>query len=234
MNVIDLILENIYVPLYGICLLVALWKYPIYFDTPLKFLPVLLMYTLLNEILGGMIWFHEEFSLFLHELFVNNNWMIYNIYNLIFFLYFYYVYWCYLKERWMKQGLLLGAVVLIIISVVNAYDYNFYYEPQVYAYFTGAIVLLAAIGFYAFRLQTVYKKWFMTHDLLSWISLGMLIFFTGYLPIKMLRHFRISDPLAWRRIHLLLIVIMYVCFIIGFMRMERTGATQRLHNRNES
>jgi hypothetical protein len=44
MKIPDTILESSFMSLYGLVLLVSLRRYPRYYDSPLKFFPVLLMY----------------------------------------------------------------------------------------------------------------------------------------------------------------------------------------------
>ena len=62
-------------------------------------------------------------------------------------------------------------------------------------------------------------------NILLWIGLGILIFTLGYLPIKLSKHFYHDfsmDTYIWlRRIHLSLVLIMYSCFIIGFIKMKK-------------
>ena len=95
---------------------------------------------------------------------------------------------------------------------------------QMSAYFVGAICIIISAVLYSSYSHSVTGQWFVHTSLLSWLSLGMLIFFIGYLPIIIVGHYDLIDRERYfivRRIHLLLIVLMYVCFILGFIKMSR-------------
>lgn len=230
MILLDSFLEHAFIPMYGITLLVALWHYPKYYSSSLKFFPVLLLYTLLSELLGFLVREYDQFSLILDNLFQNYNWVIFNVYNLVFFLYFFYVFRLHLKQSWHHWYLLASTVLLVMVSVYNAMKYNFLLESQIYSYLTGGVLLLGAIGLYFRQQYLEYGHWFHQRDLLSWLSLGMLIFYSGYMPIKVMHYYAALylmdyNPVT-RRVHLLLILLMYACFITGFVRMGR----QRQHS----
>ena len=112
MEIIDLILENAFIPVYGITVAVALWRYRRYFDTVFKFLPILLMYTFLTELAGLIFKTYEEWDLVFSDLLHYNNWVIYNIYNIIFFAYFIYVYWISVKIEKYRRVILVGGLLL--------------------------------------------------------------------------------------------------------------------------
>lgn len=220
---LDSVLENSFLPLYGIVVLLALWRFPRYYDTPLRYLPILLMYTFLNELLGTFILYNNEISLILKEIYYNNNWVIFNIYNIVFFLYFYYVYYSYIPSKRHRKLIKVGAFAFLFTSVVNMFFQSFATQPQLAAYILGAIVLIYGIFFYWNHLKVQYGVWFLTRDLLSWLSLGMLIFYFGYVPIKIARNYPSLYEFGslLRELHLILIIVMNGCFAIGFVRMRR-------------
>ena len=224
MEVLNWILDKSFLILYAITVGVAIWRYPKYFDTPLKFFPILLMYTFLNELFGSIIYSHDDVSLVLGPLFYNN-WIIFNIYNIIFFLYFYYIYWSYLKDKRHKRMVVIGALIFMSISFFNIFFQDFTYEPQLYAYIAGGLVLIMCVVLYAMQLQKFTGRWFSKHNLISWLGLGMLIFYVGYVPIKILRqynaHFELLEAPWVRDVHITLILMMYGCFIVGFVKMSR-------------
>ncbi|MEX0287893.1 MAG: hypothetical protein AB3N14_02190 [Flavobacteriaceae bacterium] len=210
---------------YGLAVIIGIWRYPRYFDTPLKYFPILLMYTLLNETFGVLIYVNEQISLIFSEFFSFYNWAIYNIYGIIFYLYFFYVYWCYLTSKHQRRFITYSAIIYAVASIVNPFFQNFMFESQLYSYILGALLLCGCTILYFKDLKLNYGKWFLKRDLLSWISLGILIFYVGYIPIKILRHYEVFDTtpssLMVRKIHWALILIMYGCFIIGFLIMRR-------------
>lgn len=211
-------------PIYGITVAIALWRYRRYFDTVFKFLPVLLMYTFLTELAGIIILKYEEYDLVFSDLLHYNNWVIYNIYNIIFFLYFFYVYWVCIKIAKFRRFILIGGLSYIAVSVVNVFLSDFITQFQMISYFVGAIFIIVSAIYYGSYLQSATGQRFVNTNLLSWLSLGMLIFFVGYLPIIIVGHFDLIEAERYfivRRIHLLLILIMYACFILGFVKMSR-------------
>lgn len=225
-SIIDKFLENSFVPIYGIAFVISLFKYSKYYHTPLKFVPILLLYTFLNELLGGLILRNPEFSLFNGNFYSHYTFMIYNIYTIIFYSYFYYLYWHYLKNKKQKKYILYGAFFHGTIVLINPFFHDFLLESQVYSYIVGGIILIISTIFYLQNQSKISKFIFIKTDLLSWISTGLLVFYLGYLPIKILRfynatHVVIRESPNIRRLHLALILIMYICFIIGFMKMRR-------------
>lgn len=223
-EVLQWIMDNSFMILYAITVGVAVWRYPRYYDTPLKFFPILLMYTFLNELLGEIIYDYDEVSLILGPIFYNN-WIIYNIYNIIFYLYFYYIFWSYVKDESCRKLIIAGAIIFLTTSFLNLFFQDFTYEPQIYAYVVGGLVLIICIVLYALQLHKLTGKWFVQHNLISWLSLGLLVFYCCYIPIKILRQYNAIEGIAEnpliRKIHIVLILFMNACFILGFIKMSR-------------
>ena len=210
--------------LYAGVVVVSLIKYRKYFDTPLRFFPVVLMYNLLTEILGVLVFTSSQWSIVLKELYYNNNWLIYNIYAILYFLYFLFVYRAYMQNEGVKTGLRFGIVAYFLIAVVNFFLQDFVTETQLYSYMAGGLLILVASG--AYLVQEFGKnetRGLRKNNLLNWLSLGNFIFYLGYLPIKYVRS-EIADfalpNFAWiRYFHLGLIYVMYGCFLVGFLIM---------------
>lgn len=225
MEVLDTILENASEPLYAVALLMALVRYPKYYSSPLKYFPVLLMYTFLTELLGYFTKNYEVFHISIFTSIVNHNVIIYNIYNLVFFTYFYYVYWSYIESKRYKNFILYGGLFFLIISFINLFLQNFKLESQMYSYMAGALILLMCIILFFREQYHTSKKLDYRFTGIKWISIGLLIFYMGYVPIKASRFYyylnQLNEYVHLRRIHLMLIILMYICFIIGFLRMKR-------------
>ncbi len=220
LDFLNTILENVFTPLYGLALGFALWQYPRYFDTPLKYFPILLMYTFLNELLGYVIKYSEKYSFVWSDLYSDYNVVIYNIYNIIFFLYFFYVFHSSLKHKKFRNFIAVGTIIFVFIAFLNPFIQNFILESQFYTYLAGTLLLICAILFYFKELREVYTTKFPRRNLLFWIGTGMFIFYLCYLPIKVLRYYNSltgTDEAPFiRKIHLILILVMYSCFIVGF------------------
>ncbi|GBF20396.1 MULTISPECIES: hypothetical protein [Arenibacter] len=225
MEILDTILENASQPLYALTLLVALIKYPKYYTTPLKYFPILLMYTFLTELLGYFTKHYEVFHISIFSSFIRHNVIIYNIYNLVFFSYFFYVYWSYIDHKKYKKYIIFAAIYYLLVSLINPFFQSFKLESQVYSYLAGAFAILICIILFFMEHRNSSKKLDYRFTGIKWISIGLLIFYLGYAPIKASRFYnytyQLNEYVHIRRIHLSLIVLMYICFIIGFLRMKR-------------
>lgn len=230
--IIDKVLEGAFTPLYAVTLLIALWRYRRYYDTALKYFPILLFYTFLTELLGLIIRDSENMNLFLNEFYANNNFVIFNIYYIISFLFFLAIYYLYLHRRVHKKIVVGLMIFFFVTAVVNAIYESFLTISQVYTYVAGGISMIACTALYFIENKTDRKRWFNPRDLLSWISLGILAFFLVYTPIKILKQYwlmigEFHQPWS-RRVHLAVLVFMYVSFIIGFIKMDRLTLKRRI------
>lgn len=237
---VDTILENSFIPLYGITLMLSIICYSKYYDTSLRYIPVLLLYTLLNELLGHIISRNEEYALIFDNAYNTYTVVIYNIYNVFFFSYFFYLFWIYLKNKKHRDIIRWGGILFLTTALINPFFQSIMLRNQIYAYVIGAVVLIITIVLYWREIVPTTTWTHLKNNILFWLSLGLFIFYTGYLPIKINRHFHIinqtNEAPYVRRIQLLLIVIMYGCFIVGFWRMKRRlvlmmGADQNDHKK---
>ncbi|WP_149304108.1 hypothetical protein [Pareuzebyella sediminis] len=218
-------LENAYVPLYGITFLLSLYRYSKYFDTKLKYLPIIFIYTFLNEMLGSLIFEYPEYRFFGSDALAFYNMVIYNIYNVIFCLYFFRIYTFYLDNEKIKIGIQYASIAFLIVATLNPFYEDFVTSSQTATYVVGGLIILVCSTLYLRQIFTTKNEIPWKNDLLFWISLGLFVFYAGYLPIKILRFYHsiynITEGTHVRLTHLSLIVIMYLLIIIGFLRMRR-------------
>ncbi|SHJ22009.1 hypothetical protein [Pseudozobellia thermophila] len=222
---LDVFLENSFVPIYGITLVVAMVRYPKYFDTSLRYFPILLLYTFLNDLLGDLIYRYDSFSLAFNDLYNDYYFVIYNIYNIVFFLYFLYLFRNYIESRRFRKWIKHAALVFLIVSLINPFFQDFFLEYQYLTFFVGSIFIIICISRYLYEDYKNIKAGLKTMNVLFFIGTGLLIYHICYLPIKAIRYCNgimglLENP--WlRRIHLILILIMYSLIIIGFLRMKK-------------
>lgn len=225
-NAITVFLKtNYFVILYALTLWVALVNYRKYYDSKLKYFPILIAYTLATEILGWFILEYEEFQIVYRNLSRDeaiNNASIYNIFDIIFYLYFYYVYWKSTDKIFLKKIMFYGAAVFILVSIINVFFQNFWMLPQLYAVSTGSIILIIGILMYLATLRKRGNPVRLRHNLLFWISLGLLLFYPFY-PLFLIIGVHYSDLYSsfFGVIHRALIAAMYSCFIAGFVFLKR-------------
>lgn len=219
-----LLLKYPFLPVYLFAVLVALWRYPRYFDTQMRYFPVLLMYTLATEILGVLTIEYNEISLFVNDLFRNYNWLIYNIYLILFTLYFMHVYYQVIHKTSHRRMILLAAGSFLFVCALNLLFQSFRYEMQLAAYLAGSVVLVLASVLYLIHRRARSGRWFSDRDLLSWVSLGLAVFYSGFIPVTLIRNYnslyQIADPAVVRIVLQGLIIAMYGCIIVGFLRMR--------------
>lgn len=211
--------------LYVVVFATSLWRYPAYFQTPLRWLPVLLMYTLLTETLGLIIRLNPDFSIVFREVYYNNNWLIFNVYSLLFFLYFYFVYSRYLKGKGAQVLLRYGGLAYGVAALLNGILDDFQTQSQVYAYGVGALVLMGSALAYLRQELEAGGPIPVGRNLLVWISAGIFLFYLGYTPIKYLKYLVVNGhssfyPTWMGPVHFGLIYTLYGCFLLGFLRMQ--------------
>lgn len=222
---LKIFLENSWIPIYGITILVSLYRYPKYFDTYLKYLPIIFVYTFLNEILGRIIKENPDFRFLGSDSFSFYNMVIYNIYSVIFYLYFFFIYKFYIDNEGIKTKIHYASIFFLIVATINPFFEDFITSAQTGTYVVGGLILLGCIALYLKQLFTEKKLPVWKNNILFWISLGLSIFYIGYLPIKVMRFYNllygsVEGPNV-RLIQYSLIIAMYTCIIIGFLRMHR-------------
>ncbi|AYN68847.1 hypothetical protein D1013_16395 [Euzebyella marina] len=220
-----LLLEYLFLTLYGLTLLASILRYRRYFDTRLRYLPIIFCYTLLNEILGYLTAYFPQFGFFSNEAIAWYNLVIYNIYNIIFFLYFFLIYRHYLESQKAKRFILWAVYLFSIVAVLNPFFQSFLISSQTGTYIVGGLVLIFCTSSYLISWYKLEERHPNKNKLLYWISLGMLIFYIGYLPIKTARFiFSITgsqEAPTIRIFHYCLIIIMYSLIIVGFARLKK-------------
>lgn len=218
--------------LYGLTWILSIIKLPKYFDTYLKFIPIIIGYTLFNEILGALVYNIEDFTFFTEAKYSFYTLFIYNLYDLIFFPFFLYVYWKSVPNEITKNVIGLGAILFVLVLVINSLFVNPFKHELWYAYVVGSVVLIGSIlaYLYSLRLNSSTSKIF--GNLLFWISIGLLIFHLGYMPITIFKNsypdLTPRDFTGIKKFHIGLIVFMYTSFIIGFLKMRRFKPTNSI------
>lgn len=221
-----LLLNTYFLFFYALALIASIYSYRWYYHTILKYFPILIGYTLINEVLGYLIWINNDIQIVYTEGFHEYNNLIYNIFDIIFFLYFYYVFWNTITDQKSKRMVFLGSLLFILSSIINPFFQDFFIFAQVWASSVGSMVLIICIIFYFAQK----KPSIGTHknsDILIWIGSGLLIFYTFY-PFFLIigqMDYGLFQKLHIRKIQHFLIALMYLSMTIGFLRMRRPYST---------
>lgn len=228
MDFIDLFLENIGQPIYGLTLLIAIWRYSKYYNTHLRYFPILVLYTLLNEVLGLIVKSNpEQFSLTTNKLYLDYNIIIYNIYNIVYFFFFLWLFRKSVTNKLHQKWILYyGIYMFLLLSIINPFFQDIFESSQLLTYSYGSIAIIITVFLYLNEINWNENKDVPQKNIMFWIGWGLVIFHTGYSLIKIYSHFKVpSNPETYiwiRRFHISLVVAMYSCFIIGFVKMKKS------------
>lgn len=220
---IRLLREQFYVPLYFITWVIAVYRYKRYFDTPLKYFPIFIIYTFFTELLGILIKYSNDFQFFSDDRYAWHNVIIYNVYQVITFVFFYWVYRNVIKETSTKKWIKYGTYICVLTYVVNSFITNPLHNNLIYGEILGSIILVIVVLLY-FKEKIAEKNPFpQWQNLLFWTSLGLLVFyiFSPFIMFVGMTQQQLYYELHFRQLLLFLIVFMYSCFIIGFLLGKR-------------
>ncbi|WP_438710368.1 hypothetical protein ACSTS3_15305 [Aquimarina muelleri] len=184
-----------------------------YKTTFLKFFAFLLWYTALNEISGILI----------REYISKYNAIIYNIYYCINFTYLLLIYRHYINN--IKYRKLIFAFILIyyIVLIINSFFENYLIEFQSVPYIMAATFIITSISIYFVEILNTEKVLYVKKNLLFWISVGLLLFYIGNIPFRILRNYYedLTDAKILVLLNVILAVIMNACYIIGFIWSDK-------------
>jgi hypothetical protein len=226
--IFEFIKENYFLVFYAVALVLSIIRYSRYFDSLLRYFPIIIAYTLISEILGFLIKEYEDIQIVYLEGYSFYNLLIFNIFDIVFFLYFFYVYRNVAIEIKFKNWIKYGAILFIICSVLNPFFQDFILYPQLIGSTVGSVILIISIILYFLDKKTIiYVP--IYRNLLFWISMGLLIFYTFYPFILLIGyfHYELYLNLRIRQVHHILIAIMYLSFIFGFIFMRRIRPAEK-------
>lgn len=215
--------EQYILPFYLIVWVVAMTRYSTYFDTPLKYYPIYLMYTFLNELLGYFIRHFDEFQIVDIEKYSWYNVAIFNIYSVISFMFFYYIYWRMVQNRKHKKWIQLGAVVSILSYVISLFFQNPLLSSLYYADMIASLILLFNICLYFKEKRSESNPYPNKHNLMYWLSMGLVIFYSIFPFLFWVGY---EAPKIWidyhfRTILRILILVLYGSFLVGVLVHKR-------------
>lgn len=194
--------------------IVGTFYYSKYKDSPLKFLIFLLWYISINDLLGTYL---ADSGI------VRHNAILYNIYHIINFTILFLIYRNFLKNK--KVKLLINLFILIYISsfIINGVFENYLIKFQTIPYIIAASFMIITITFYFIELLNSIKVLNTNKNLLFWISVGLLIFFVGNIPFRIVRNYYadLADISILFLINIILTIVLNICFIIGFIWSDR-------------
>jgi hypothetical protein len=208
------ILQSTHMPMYAIVFVVSLIKFPLYKNTPLRILPLILLLTLVTESLGGLI----------NKIYGPPNIIVFNIYYFLYFTMFFYLFMKVIEVDKFKKLIKIGILVFWIFYLSDLILTDIVNESFTRSYIAGAGILIFSITLYYISILQSSLVLVIKNDLLFWISVGLFLFYIGYLPIKIIRSWflQLNDFFnILLTIQFSLIIVMYGCFLIGFLWMKK-------------
>lgn len=222
---LEFVKGNYCIVAYGIALILALAKYRFYYESTLRYFPVIIGYTLLSEILGYLVSKYEDIQIVYLDKFSYSyyNHLIFNIFDIVFFLYFFYIYWKVIDVPKYKRFIEYGTILFIGSSLINPFFQNILILPQLMAITMGSVALIVCIVLYFKTLSKKPDSNLEFDNLLSWVGIGLLAFYPFYPIIMFLGfHYELYVKYHVRLLQHIAIALMYGFFIIGFIRTQRS------------
>lgn len=195
-----------------------------YFDTVLRYFPILITYTFLNEFLGYMVKINQELSFFPQELkYSSYNEILYNIYAVVSFGFFYHVYWKLIWNNTYKKWIIIGSCIYAIAYIVSCFFQSPMDTQLFYATALGSLILVFFILLYFQDKINNKRKIIQPYNLMFWVSLSLLIFYSMFPALYLIGYlnYPVWEAYDLRSVLRVLIVIMHSLFIIGFFKGRR-------------
>lgn len=190
-----------------------------YGKTPLKFLLFLLWYITLTELIGWYAMENKEFGFTHDNGYYYISWM-YNLLRIVTFLTLFLIYSKYLKTKVFKKWITIFAIVYVLISIINwSFIQSFIWEKSEAPKIVGSILLIISIIFYFIELLRSEKLLVFHKLLLFWVSVGLLLFYTGTIPFSLKYNGYALIPGTHKLflIVYILAITMYLLFTFGFI-----------------
>lgn len=208
-------LEDIFMALYAIVFVISLIKYPIYKNTALKFLPLILLVTLITERVGKYLGNIGD---------VPHNLALFNIYNFVYFSFFFYIFMKMIPNDRFKKYIKLGTVIFWLFFISDLVFTGIFNNSFARTYIAGSGILIFCIILYYINILQSSLVLLIKNDLLFWISVGLFLFYIGYIPIKIIKTYFYQATEFFSVLLVIqfsLIIVMYLCFLIGFLWMKK-------------
>lgn len=186
--------------------IIAVATFRKYKESNEKYFLYFLWYTFLIEILGGILG---------DVLLVNNN-GVYNTYTITSMLFYFYWYYSILKKNVFKKTVIVFSLLFGIVAILSLLfeRWDVYHS---YTFVAGALFLMVLTLFHFHQLLNSDEVLIVKYKLSFWISTALLLFYVGMVPLFFLAKYTNIMGFNYQIILLSLNVILYGCYIIGFL-----------------
>ena len=220
-ELLEFIKTNFIIGVYFVTLLISIFSYRKYFDTTLKYFPILIAYTFLNELLGHLVRYSDNFAFLTDKLFAND--IIYNIYDIFYYGFFYILYWSLITQQKYRHWVKILTMLVIASYVVSCFFQNPLKISLFYATSFASVVLVITCILYLIDKGSNWHWYKEKYNLVWWVTIGLILFHSifpilfiiGYLPGDTWEKYELQTVLR------LFILLMYSFFCIGFIKSRK-------------
>lgn len=186
--------------------LVASITFSRYKDSKEKYFLYFLWYTLTIELIGAILGYGYR---------INNYWL-FNAFTITSFLFYFYWYYSIFKRKGFRKTVIVFSIVFLIVAIINLVTQS-WLQYHSYSFIAGASFVLVLTLFHFFQLLNSDEVLIVKHKLSFWISAGLLLFNMGMIPFMLLSEHADLQGLSFLILLLSLNLILYGCYIIGFL-----------------
>lgn len=209
-------LQNTFMALYVIVFAIAIYRFPRYKDTPLRFLPIILLLTIIVEFWGGYIKNASGGTI--------SNVVLFNIYYLLYFFFFLFIFMKVIDQKSFKLYIKICMLIFLGFYISDFIVMDITRQAFTRSYLVGSGALIICIILYYISILQSSLVLVIKNDLLFWISVGLFLFYVGYIPIKIMKSWFYEQGNFFELLIVIqfsLIIVMYLFFLIGFLWMKK-------------
>ncbi len=141
---------------------------------------------------------------------------IYSIFSIASVIFYFFWYYQILKTKQLRIVVVVFASLFSLMTTL-AYIFPDELKNQGYAFVVGSLGILTLTLCHFYRLLNSDEVLIIKHKLSFWISTGLLLFYVGIIPLVLLTKALVISPLSRILILISLNLILYGCYVIGFI-----------------
>lgn len=144
--------------------------------------------------------------------------LIYNSYMIYYFLFFLFWFKRIINDNLVKNVIYLFAFLIVITTFYNSIFQEKSSEYLSYTFIAGTILIIIIASIYFIQIVRSDEILTIKSNLSFWITLGVLLFSIGMIPVLTLQKYMdLEDSNAYYIILISLNFILYGCFSLGFI-----------------
>jgi len=194
----------------SLTLFVAVFQFNKFKTSPIKYVVYFIGYVFISETIAN-----SYLSNGMSTVIINN---VYSIAYTFFNLFFYSI--LIRNNRAKKIGYIMMFIFSIGLLINQLFFQEFEHKLQTYTFILGLFLVTILVFIYLSEIMNSDKIFKLTNTSVFWISIGIIIFNFGFIPVLV-----VAELIRWEGIYnyilLFVNVIMYSCFITGFIISKR-------------